>query len=119
MTYLSIGVIGLAGGLLSGVFGIGGGLIIVPALVAFAGFSLTGAAGTTLAALLLPVGALGAMEYWRTGQVDLRAAGLIALGLLVGAYLGARVGLSLPTAVVQRAFGLLLLGVGIRFALFS
>ena len=90
----------------------------MPALIALAGFSFTGAAGTTLATLLLPVGALGAMEYWRTGQIDVPAAGIISLGLLIGAYLGARVGRLLPVEVVQRAFGVLLLGVGIRFVLF-
>lgn len=119
MTILVIGLIGLTGGILSGLFGIGGGFIIVPALVALAGFSLTGAAGTTLAALLLPVGALGALEYWRAGEVDLRAAAIIALGLLVGAYFGARLSLSLPVELIQRAFGLVLLGIGIRYALFS
>lgn len=119
MSYLLIGLIGLAGGVLSGLFGIGGGLVIVPGLVLLAGFSLTAAAGTSLAALLLPVGALGALEYWRTGQVDLPAAALIALGLLLGAYAGARLGLSLPPELVQRVFGILLVGVGLRFALFG
>ena len=74
MTYLLIGLIGLAGGILSGLFGIGGGLVIVPGLVLLAGFSLTAAAGTSLVALLLPVGVIGALEYWRTVQVDLPAA---------------------------------------------
>jgi len=119
MTYLLIGLIGLAGGILSGLFGIGGGLVIVPGLVLLAGFSLTAAAGTSLAALLLPVGALGALEYWRTGQVDLPAAALVALGLLLGAYAGARLGLSLPPELMQRAFGILLVGLGLRFALFG
>jgi len=119
MSYLLTALIGLIGGLLSGLFGIGGGLVIVPGLVLLADFSLTTAAGTSLAALLLPVGALGALEYWRTGQVDLAAAGLIALGLLFGAYAGARLGLSLPPELMQRAFGFLLVGVGLRFALFA
>lgn len=119
MTYVLIAVIGLAGGVLSGLFGIGGGLIIVPGLVLLAGFTATAAAGTSLAALLLPVGALGALEYWRAGHIDLPAAALISVGLLLGAYLGARVGLSLPVEFVQRAFGVLLLGIGVRFAFFG
>lgn len=114
-----VGAIGLAAGVLSGVFGIGGGIVIVPLLVLVLGFSATQAAGTSLAALLLPVGAFGAWEYWRAGLVDLRVAVVLAIGLLIGAYLGARLGVSLPVAVVQRAFGVLLLIVGIRFAFFA
>ncbi len=114
-----IAAIGLVGGVLSGLFGIGGGLVIVPALVLLAGFSIATAAGTSLAALLLPVGALGALEYFRAGHVDLRAAGIIAVGLLIGAYFGARIGTSLPPEVAQRAFGVFLLLVGARLALFA
>jgi len=115
---LLIGVIGLVGGLLSGPFGIGGGLVIVPGLVLLAGFSMTQAAGTSLAALLLPVGLLGAIEYWRAGQVDIRAAVIIAGGLLVGAFFGARLATSLPADTVQRAFGAFLLVVGARLLFF-
>jgi uncharacterized membrane protein YfcA len=114
-----VALIGLAAGLLSGLFGIGGGVVIVPLLIGLAGFSITQAAGTSLAALLLPVGALGAWQYWQSGAVDLRAALLLAVGLLIGAYLGARLGVSLPPATVQRAFGALLVVVGLRFVLFS
>ncbi len=119
MPAVLVGLIGLAAGVLSGLFGIGGGVIIVPLLVLALGFTIPQAAGTSLAALLLPVGALGALEYWRGGFVDLRFAGLLAVGLLLGAYLGARLGISLPVEVVQRGFGLLLVIVGIRFAFFS
>ena len=112
-----IGLIGLGGGILSGLFGIGGGLVIVPGLILLAGFSAKQAAGTSLAALLLPVGILGAMEYWRAGQVDIRAAVLIAAGLLIGAYFGARIAVGLPADLIQRAFGVLLVLVGVRLAL--
>jgi uncharacterized membrane protein YfcA len=114
-----VGAIGLLAGVLSGVFGIGGGIVIVPLLILLLAFSATQAAGTSLAALLLPVGALGAWEYWRAGLIDLRVAAVLAIGLLVGVYLGARLGVSLPAAVVQRAFGVLLLIVGARFAFFA
>ena len=116
-TPLIVAVIGLAAGVLSGLFGIGGGLIIVPSLIIFAGFTVTTAAGTSLGALLLPVGALGALEYWRSGSIDLRAAAILAVSLLLGAYLGARIGTSLPTDVVQRLFGVLLLVVGAKLVL--
>jgi uncharacterized membrane protein YfcA len=107
-------LIGLAAGLLAGVFGIGGGIIIVPALVLFAHLDPHRATGTSLAALLLPVGALGAWQYWRAGDVEVRAALLVALGLLAGAFFGARIGLSLSPRVMQRAFAVLLVAVAVH-----
>ncbi len=83
----------------------------MPALLLVAGFPIAKAAGTSLAALLLPVGLFGALEYCRAGQVDVRVAAIIAIGLLVGAYFGARLGTSLPP-MAQRAFGIFLLVVG-------
>jgi uncharacterized membrane protein YfcA len=114
---LIVAAIGLVAGVLSGLFGIGGGIVIVPALVLLAGFTITNAAGTSLAALLLPVGALGAWQYWQAGMIDLRAAIILAVGILLGAYLGARLGIALPAVAVQRAFGILLVVVGLRLAL--
>lgn len=81
-------VIGLIAGVLSGLFGIGGGVVIVPALVLLGRMAPKQATGTSLAALLLPVGALGAWQYYRNGLLDLRAATLIALGLFFGALVG-------------------------------
>ncbi len=75
------------------------------------------AAGTSLAALLLPVGILGAIEYWRAGYVDVRLAILLASGILIGAFLGARLAIVLPNEVIQRVFGVVLVLVGIRLAL--
>jgi uncharacterized membrane protein YfcA len=116
---LLIAIIGLSGGILSGLFGIGGGLVIVPGLILLAGFPIAEAAGTSLAALLLPVGLFGALEYYRAGQVDVRAAAIIAVGLLLGAWVGARIGTSLSPQVAERAFGIFLLVVGARLALFA
>lgn len=117
MQLVLAGLIGLAGGVLSGLFGIGGGLVIVPALILLAGMTIKQAAGTSLAALLLPVGILGALEYWRAGYVDLRLALLVAVGLLIGAFIGARLAIGLPTELLQRAFGVFLLVIGLRLAL--
>jgi uncharacterized protein len=100
--------IGLGAGLLSGMFGIGGGIVIVPALVLLAHMTQKTATGTSLAALLLPVGALGAYEYYKAGAVESRAALLIAPGLLVGALIGAKVALQIPTRDMQRAFAVFL-----------
>lgn len=102
-------LIGLGAGVLSGMFGIGGGIVIVPALVFFAGMVQKTATGTSLAALLLPVGALGAWQYHKAGSLDTRAALLLAPGLLFGALIGARIALQLPTRDLQRAFAVFLM----------
>ena len=101
MTFLAIG---LAAGVLSGLFGIGGGVLIVPALILLTGMPPARATGTSLASLLLPVGALGAWEFWRKADVNVGASLLIALGLFVGAWLGAKLGTHLPARELQRAF---------------
>ncbi|MGD8494688.1 MAG: sulfite exporter TauE/SafE family protein [Gemmatimonadales bacterium] len=100
--------IGLVAGVLSGLFGIGGGVVIVPALIMVAGMKPEMATGTSLAALLLPVGALGAWHYYRAGYVELGPALLVAFGLLVGAYFGAHVALRLSATDLQKAFAVFL-----------
>jgi uncharacterized membrane protein YfcA len=114
MTYLVLLAIGLGAGLLAGMFGIGGGLIIVPALILLVKLSETNAIATSLAALIPPVGLLGAMEYYRSGHINIRYAALIAVGLFIGAYFGARVTIALPEAAVRRLFAAFLIIVGIR-----
>ena len=111
LIYLAIG---LAAGLLSGLFGIGGGILIVPALLLVGRMQPSTAIGTSLGALLLPVGALGAWEYYKNGHVDVPASLLIALGLLVGAFFGARVAQGIDPATAKRAFSVFLLAVSVR-----
>ena len=106
--------IGLAAGVLSGLFGIGGRIVIVPALLFFAHMHPSTATGTSLGALLLPVGALGAWEYYRNGSVDLRASALIAGGLFFGAYFGARLNQMLSPVQAKRAFAVFLVLVAAR-----
>lgn len=113
MTILYI-IIGLAGGVLSGLFGIGGGVVIVPALMLVASMSPITATGTSLGALLLPVGALGAWAYYKNGHLDVRAALLIAVGLFLGAFFGARVAMMLTPVQLKRAFAVFLVLVAIR-----
>ena len=100
--------IGFGAGILSGLFGIGGGLIIVPALILLARFSPITATGTSLAALLLPVGALGAWEYYKRGHLNIPAALFLALGLLFGAWIGARFAHQLSPVQLKRAFAVFL-----------
>jgi uncharacterized membrane protein YfcA len=100
--------IGLAAGVLSGLFGIGGGILIVPALIYFARFTPATATGTSLGALLLPVGALGAWEYYRRGDLRIGASLWIALGLFAGAWLGARLAQHLTPNQLRRAFAVFL-----------
>lgn len=100
--------IGLAAGLLSGLFGIGGGVVIVPALILVAGMKPETATGTSLASLLLPVGAFAAWHYHRRGFVEIAPAAWIAAGLAAGAWLGAHVALRLSAHDLQRAFAVFL-----------
>lgn len=107
-------LIGFGAGVLAGVFGIGGGIVIVPALTLGLGVASRRAVGTSLAALLLPVGILAVREYWNEGNVDLRGALLIALGLTVGAWISARASATLAPAALQRAFALFLVAIAVR-----
>jgi uncharacterized membrane protein YfcA len=104
MLNLTLLGIGLAAGVCAGIFGIGGGLIIVPALLLILKVPELEAIGTSLAALIPPVGLLGAAEYYRTGHMNLRYAALIAVGLFAGAYFGARIMIALPPTVVRRIY---------------
>lgn len=106
--------IGLAAGVLSGLFGIGGGVLIIPALVYLAGMSPTQATGTSLAALLLPVGLLGALEYHRAGELKVSTALFIALGLFLGAGLGAKLALGMPPTYLRKLFAGFLMLMAIR-----
>lgn len=108
MTAFLFLVIGSIAGVLSGMFGIGGGIVIVPALMLIAKMAPLTATGTSLAALLLPVGALGAWEYYRNGNIDVRAALLVALGLFVGAWFGARIAHTVGDEGVKKAFAVFL-----------
>jgi uncharacterized protein len=106
--------IGITAGILSGLFGIGGGILIIPALIFFARFHTKLAIGTSLGAMLLPVGLLGAYAYYQTGNVNIKASLLIGLGLFLGAYGGARLAQMLAGATLQRMFAVLLVVMAVR-----
>lgn len=109
-------LLGVVAGISSGMFGIGGGVVIVPALTGLFGFTLQGAVGTSLAAMLLPVGIFGALAYYRAGKLRLLVSMLVAIGLIIGGYFGAQLALSLPTAQLRQLYGLFLLYAAWRFA---
>ncbi|HCD35985.1 sulfite exporter TauE/SafE family protein [Chlorobium phaeovibrioides] len=100
-------LIGSLAGILSGMFGIGGGVIIVPALVLLLGMTQHTANATSLVALLLPVGILGALEYYRAGKISMDNVWLgliLAVGLFGGAYFGAKIATHLSGSVLRKAF---------------
>jgi len=105
--------IGLAGGVAAGFFGVGGGIVIVPALIYWAGFSQHRATGTSMAVLLPPIGLAAAIEYYRHGNVDVRAAVILAFTMFLGAWLGARFADSVTGPHLRLAFGLFVFGLGI------
>lgn len=113
MTWIIL-LVGLVVGLISGVVGIGGGVLFVPALIWLLGMSQHKAQGTSLAALLAPVGIFAFYEYYRNGNADLRVGLLLAAGFLVGGYFGAVGAQHIPELWLRRVFALTLVAIGAR-----
>ena len=113
-TILLIIVIGLAAGMLSGLVGVGGGLIIVPALIFFLGYSQHSAQGTSLGLLLLPAGILAVIQYYKHGDIDITAVILLAIGFVAGGYFGSKLALSLPQETVKKIFAIFMLLVALK-----
>lgn len=111
--------IGLFAGISSGLVGIGGGIIITPALVLLCKFTQQQAQGTTLALLVPPVGLLAAYQYFKHGLVDVRVACYVCIGFFVGGLLGAKIATALPNNVLEKLFGALLMGIGIKMLFFA
>jgi hypothetical protein len=114
-----LALIGLAAGFFSGMVGIGGGLIIVPALVYFLAFSQHQAQGNSLALLMFPVGILGVINYYKKGHVDFRIAALLAVGFVAGSYLGSKFSLSLPQDTVKKIFAVLMIVLAVKMLFFD
>ncbi len=114
--YLMLGV-GLIAGIASGLFGIGGGLVIVPILVGLLHYDQKRAVGTSLAALLPPVGLGAVLSYYDAGKIDIPTAGLIAIGLIFGAFAGAKIALGLPSSTIKRMYGVFLIVISFKFIL--
>ncbi len=113
-TILILVITGIAAGILGGLVGVGGGIIIVPSLIYFLSFSQKSAQGTSLGLLLLPVGILGVLQYYKEGHVDFKIVAIIAIGFLAGSYFGSKIALSLPQETVKKIFAILLLVIGFK-----
>lgn len=107
-------IIGLGAGVLSGMVGIGGGIVLVPALIMLLHFNQHQAQGTVLAMLMLPVVALGVMNYYQKGYVDFRVALLLGVGFILGSYFGSKLAVITPEFWLKKVFGVAILIVALK-----
>lgn len=107
-------LIGLFAGMLSGLIGVGGGIIIVPCLMFFVGFNQYQAQGTSLGLLLLPIGILAVMNYYNKGYIDIKYVGIMAVGFVIGGWLGSKISLALPEDILKKIFAVILFYTGIK-----
>ena len=114
-----IGLVGLLGGLLSGLLGIGGAIVIIPVLVLGFGYSQQMAQGTTLLMMVLPVGGLAAWQYYQKGFVDVKVALIMALFFFVGGYFGAKFAIQIPQDVLKKVFGVGLIAIAVKILFFD
>ena len=118
-TILILVMIGIFAGVLAGMIGVGGGIIIVPALVYFLGMTQHGAQGTSLALMLPPIGILGVMNYYKAGAMNWKYAAIIALAFIVGGYFGSKLSITyISEEVMKRIFGVILLVVSVKLLFF-
>ena len=101
-------LIGLGAGMLSGLIGVGGGIVIVPALMFFVGFNQYEAQGTSLGLLLLPIGILAVMNYYQKGYIDSKFVGIMAIGFLIGGFLGSKLALAVSQETLKKIFAVVL-----------
>ncbi len=116
-TILILLVVGLAAGFLSGLIGIGGGIVIVPVLVYFLHMNQKAAQGTTLFMFAFPIGILGVINYYRQGQVDWQSALIMCITFVIGSYFGSKTALALDTKLVKQIFGAIIILIGIKMLL--
>ncbi len=107
-------LIGLLAGMLSGLIGVGGGIIIVPALVYFVGFTQKQAQGTSLGLLLLPIGILAVLNYYNKGLIDIKVVGIMALGFVLGGFLGSKLALAISEDALKKIFAVVLFYTGFK-----
>jgi uncharacterized protein len=113
-TILILLVIGIITGVMAGMLGIGGGLVVIPALVMVMGMSQQAAQGTSLAMMLPPIGILAAYNYYKAGHVDIKIALVLAITFIAGSYFGSKLAIRLPQELMKKIFGIFLLLVAIK-----
>lgn len=113
-TIVVLALIGIVAGILSGFIGIGGGVIIVPALVYFLSLSQHEAQGTSIALMLPPIGILAAMNYYKAGTLNVKYALIVAATFIIGGYIGSKISLQLPPEMVKRIFGIVMLFIALK-----
>ena len=102
-------VIGLAAGFLSGSMGVGGGIVVIPSLVFILGFTMHTAQGTSLALMTIPVMLVATLNYYRSGNVNITVAILMALTFVIGGYIGSKLSIHIPEKIMKKAFGVLMI----------
>jgi uncharacterized protein len=112
-------ITGIAAGLMGGLVGIGGGLIIVPALIYLLGYGQHQAQGTSLALIMLPVGIFGVLQYYKAGHININVVLLLAVGFLLGSFLGSKIALSIPQATIKKVFAIFLIVIAIKMLFFE
>ena len=116
---ITVILIGLAAGLLSGLVGVGGGIIIVPALIFFLGFSQHQAIGTSLGILLLPAGILAVANYYKKGYIDINVVLILFVGYLAGSYFGSKISLNVSQDILKKVFGIMLILTAVKMLFFE
>ena len=116
---LIVALIGIAAGILSGLLGLGGAIIIIPALVLFLGYSQQTAQGTALIMMVLPVGVLAAYQYYKAGYVEIKTALIMAVFFFIGGYFGARFATEIPQSLLKKLFAIMLIILAIKMLFFE
>jgi uncharacterized membrane protein YfcA len=107
-------LIGALAGLIAGLLGVGGGIVIIPALIFIFGFSQHMAQGTSLALMLPPIGLFAALRYWKAGQVHWQFAFILSISFMISAYLGSVIAVQLPEKIIKKIFGFMMLAVALK-----
>jgi hypothetical protein len=117
LTFLILVIIGLAAGFLGGMIGLGGAIILIPALVMFLAMDQRVAQGTTIAIMLPPIGIFAAFNYYKAGYVNIKYALVIAVVFMIGGYLGSKVALNIPVSVLKKIFAVVLVLIAAKMVL--
>jgi len=112
-------LIGLAAGIFGGMVGLGGGVIMIPAMIYLLGLSQIEAQGTSLAVMIPPVGILAVMNYYKSGQLNLKYALIIAIAFTIGGFFGSKIALNIPVSTVKKIFGFALIAIALRMIIKS